>query len=80
MSGIFLPLDGFYGNVVKKSADGKILKTDDGSIWHVDSFDMYDSQHWSTPYPVVIDSYKSYLINLEESKRIKMAEKKVPLH
>ena len=80
VSGIFLPLDGFYGNVVKKSADGKILKTDDGSIWHVDSLDMYDSQHWSTPYPVVIDSYKSYIINLEESKRIKMAKKKVPLH
>ena len=80
VSGIFLPLDGFYGNVVKKSADGKILKTDDGSIWHVDSLDMYDSQHWSTPYPVVIDSNKSYIINLEESKRIKMAKKKVPLH
>ena len=61
-------------------ADGKILKTDDGSIWRVDSLDMYDSQYWSTPYPVVIDTYKSYIINLEESKRIKMAKKKVPLH
>ena len=80
VSGVFLPLDGFYGNVVKKSADGKILKIDDGSIWHVDSLDMYDSQYWSTPYPVVMDSYKSYIINLKESKRIKMAKKKVPLH
>ena len=67
VSGIFLPLDGFYGNVVKKSADGKILKTDDGSIWHVDSLDMYDSQHWSTPYPVVIDSNKSYICLLYTS-------------
>ena len=80
VSGVFLPLDGFYGNVVKKSANGEILKTDDGSIWHVDSLDMYDSQYWSTPYPVVMDSYKSYIINLKESKRIKMAKKKVPLH
>lgn len=62
--------DGFLARVIESLGDGAILRTDDGSLWSIPSYDRYDTGYWLPPYPVLIFSNELYMINLKEGKKV----------
>jgi hypothetical protein len=76
VDGAFILQNGFLGKVVESLGDGAILKTDDGSLWSIPSYDRYDTGYWLPPYSVLIFANERYMINLRKGKKV-WVEKRV---
>jgi hypothetical protein len=75
ISGVFLLIDGFLGQVVRAHGGGAVLEIDDGSLWSVPRFDQFDTGFWLPPYPVIIYKNRLQLLNLKEGKKISLENK-----
>lgn len=61
---------GWLTKVAKSMGGGSILKMVDGSMWEIPEYDQFDTSFWVPPYNVIITSDRSYLINVNKSKKI----------
>ena len=70
VKGLILPETGLVGRVEKSLSRGAVLQLNDGSLWSVPNYDQYHTSFWLPPYPVIITSSQSKMINLKKMKTI----------
>jgi hypothetical protein len=76
VEGVFFLTNGILTEVIKEMGDGAILKTSDGLLWSIPTYDQYDTGYWLPPYKVIIHSNELYMTNLKKGKRIWISKMK----
>jgi len=70
IDGLFVRSNGTLLTVVESMGEGAVLRTDDGSLWSVPSYDRFDTGYWLPPYKVIVMSNELYMYHLKKGKKI----------
>jgi hypothetical protein len=70
IEGLFVRSNGTLLTVVESMGGGAVLRTDDGALWSVPSYDRFDTSYWLSPYKIIVASNELYMYYLKKGKKI----------